>query len=399
MVAKKTSLLFICTVVFLFQLYHNSAPAGVSKIYNYGNPGDKEIDTEHRFHAGLGEDLIELLRIGSGLTNEVEVEMKAAEAVLEEAKRKALYKFRKRYYEVLKEKIQADSYFQLKNIYQNLVELLKKRYRYKESLLTDVLKAKTGLVKANNCFLNHKDRFNRGKNLLAESLGIDAQKIEIAEFESVYYLPTEERLVDAALRNRGDIKYFEAKAFQMKKRASAAAYEEITLVPFLGYSMRRDGMKRFESVLEVSPSFSNARHFRRIKGSRVDRLNSEESYWRSEAKRVSREIKKDIRSAYDKYLLEGYRSTYAVKEIDLRKEEARIEKSKLDKAVKNIKTDPASLLRIEAEIVELNLKWMIARCEMAKSYYELLYLTGVCRAEELFPRGSRDYGNLSGNQG
>ena len=105
------------------------------------------------------------------------------------------------------------------------------------------------------------------------------------------------------------------------------------------------------------------------------------------------------RSAYDKYLLEGYRSTYAVKEIDLRKEEARIEKSKLDKAVKNIKTDPASLLRIEAEIVELNLKWMIARCEMAKSYYELLYLTGVCRAEELFPRGSRDYGNLSGNQG
>jgi len=33
----------------------------------------------------------------------------------------------------------------------------------------------------------------------------------------------------------------------MKKMASAAAYEEITLVPFLGYSMRRDGMKRFES--------------------------------------------------------------------------------------------------------------------------------------------------------
>jgi len=170
MVAKKTSLLFICTVIFLFQLYHNSAPAGVSKIYNYGNPGDKEIDTEHRFHAGLGENLIELLRIGSELTNEVETEIEAAEAVFEEAKRKALYKFRKRYYEVLKEKIQADSCLQLKNIYQNLVEILKKRYRYKESLLADVLKAKTGLVKANNCFLNHKDSFNREKNLLAESL-------------------------------------------------------------------------------------------------------------------------------------------------------------------------------------------------------------------------------------
>jgi outer membrane protein TolC len=350
---------------------------------------DEEIDTEHRVYLRLRQDILNLLKVRPGLVKEGKAEIKAVEAELEEAKRRALYEFRREYLEVRGEKVQADFYLQLKNTYQSLVNLLEKRYRYKEGLLTEVLKAEKELIEADNAFLYHMDAFKRRKHLLAESLGIEEQKIEIDDIDSVYSLPSEDKLIEAALRNRGEIKYFKARALQKKERVSTAAYEEISLAPFVGYRIREDRLTGSESGPEIGLAFSIPLHFMKAKKNRVGRLKAEENYWKSEARRFSLDIKNDIRNAYEKYSQGNNYSAKAAKEIELKKEELRIEKSKLERAVKGIDADFANLLMIEAEITRLNLEKRISQYEVAKSYYELLYQAGLYQAGELLPYNSK----------
>lgn len=358
-----------------------------------GSMGDEEeeIETEHRAYLRLGQNMVQLLKVMPGLVKEKKAEIEGVEGELEEVKRRALYEFRMEYLEILEEKLQADYSLQLRNTYQDLVNLLKKRYDHKEGLFTDVLEAKNEFNKAQDAFLYHKDCFEKRRRLLAESLGIEAEKIDIEDIRLVPFLPPEERLIDAALKNRGEIKLFETKALQKKERASTAPYEEIKLTPFVGYRLREDRVTGSESGPEVGLSVTIPLNFLKIRKNRISGLRAEEMYWRSEAKRVSQVIKSEIRRVYEKYLLETSRSINLSEGIELEKEKARIEKSKIERPIKGIKADPVNLFRIEAEIKRLNLEKASAQCEIAKNYYGLLYMAGFSKPDELFS----SYGRIS----
>jgi outer membrane protein TolC len=284
-----------------------------------GNVGEGEIDTKQRLYLRLRQDIIQRTRIKPGRIKEVEAEIVLAEAELEEARRKALYELRQRYYETLEEKIQADFYLQLKSIYQNLLVLQKKRYLHKEALYSELLRTEKDLLEAKSRFLHHRNSFESKRRLLAEALGIGANEIKLEKYKLFYPLPSEDKLVEAALKNRGEIKRFEAKATQEKARASTSAYEDMTMSFYLGYRLREDRVSGFESGPEIGFTFSMPLGIKGIKDHKYKRFKAQEAAWKLESQRIRQDIKNDISRTYEKYMLENSRLLSTEKAIELKK--------------------------------------------------------------------------------
>jgi len=371
------------------QLYETQSLFGpeVNSQYSYypegGGLGEEEIYTEHWFSMRVTQDIVQLLKIKPGIVKGMEAEVEAAEAELKEAERKALFELRQEYLEILTEKIQAELYLQIKEIYQKLFEIQKKRYLYKEILLGDVLKTEMDLIKTKDSFLYHQSGFESKKKFLAKRLGIDVNEMEIEKLEFNLALPSYEQLIYAAHKNRGEIKVYKAKARQENAKATGSAYEHMRLSPYLGYQLREDRVTGSESGPVLGLAFSIPLCFKNIKNNRDDVFRAKERYCELQAKKISQDIEKDIRKAYEKYLLENSRLLSAEKNIELRVEEIRIERSRLENPLGTVKADQANLLRIEADYAKANLEKNIAKSERDKTCYELLYLSGFSWPEEL----------------
>lgn len=352
--------------------------------------GDEEINTNHRFSLRLRQDIVQLLKIKPGLIKAMEAEEEGTEADIREAERRALYELRKKYLEILGERIKANFYLQLKNILQNLFALQKKRYRYKELPLVYMLKAEMDLIQTKDTFLYHQNSFERKRRFLAEFLGINAEDIEIGEFEPSYSIPAEDKIIAAALKNRGEIKRYEENARRERAAASIVAYQDIKMSSYIGYLMRRDNAWRSRSSPEIGLAFSIPLAFKKIKDNRYSRFKAKENYWKLEAQRIAEKIKNDIRKANERYLQQSARLLRTEKELELKREEMRIEQSKRENAIRTVKIDPADLFKIEADYTRIDLEKNIARHEKNKIYYELLYLAGLYWPEEFLPYHFKD---------
>ncbi|MEE9200176.1 MAG: TolC family protein [Candidatus Brocadiales bacterium] len=355
--------------------------------YTYG-PHDGKITRdiihkEHQIKARMEQDLMGLLKVRSGETKAVEAELEGVKAELKEAERAAIFELREEYIDILEEKIQADSYLRIKDIYQDLLAIFKRRQMEKEALHSDVLEVEWALVEAKESFLTYRNNFESSKNLLALSLGLMADEIEIKDIEPLPPLPSEEKLVQATLNNRGEIKLFEANAKKEEAIASIAGVDEIETRVFGGYRLRKNKEGHWRSGPEVGISVEIPLAYRSIRNNRHKRYMEAKRFWESEARNVAGDIKKEIRLAYERYSLENIRSLNAEKGLELKQEEMRIERARLDNAVSTVKADRANLLRLRAEEAELEMEKRLAEYEKIKSYYELLFLAGVSQPEEL----------------
>lgn len=353
------------------------------KYFPGGGLSDGSANTKQHFVMRLRQDMIQLLKIKPQRIEEMEAKVESAEAEFDDVRRKVLYEFRKDYTDLLVKRTQADFYLRLKNIYRSMLDLKEKRYLYKEMLLPDVLRTEKDLIEAKDSFLYHTANLESRRALMAESLGIKVDEIKIEESKTFYSLPLEEKLLDAAVKNRGEIKQLEANARQEKARASSSSYEDITLYPYLSYGMREDTSSGYESGPEIGVVFSIPLMIPGIAHNRTSRFNFREGYYLMEVQRAAGEIKRDIRTAYEKYLLANARYINAEKGVNLKTEEMRIEQSRLQNAAKDIKADPLNLLAVEADITMLNLEKEIARYEKDKLFYELMYLSGFSQSEEM----------------
>lgn len=357
------------------------------RYFPQGGLSDGTAYTKQLFVMRLRQDLIQLLKIKPKRIEEMEAEVESAEAEFNDAKIKALYELRKDYTDLLAEKAQADFYLRLKDIYRSMLDLKVKRYLYEEALLPEVLRTEKDLIEAKDFFLYHTGNLEKRRTIMAESLGIKPDEIKIKEPETFYFLPSEEKLMDAAIKNRGEIKRLEANARQEKAKISYSAYEDITLYPYLSYGMREHIYSGYESGPEIGVVFSIPLMVPGIAHNRTNRFKFREGYYLMEEQKAAGEIKKDIRTAYEKYLLANARYINAEKGINLKTEEMRIEQSRLQNATKDIKADPLNLLAIEADITTLNLEKEIARYEKNRLFYELMYLAGFSQYEEMSSYG------------
>ena len=376
------------------ELYETQASYGpeFSSLYIYsphgGNLVGRELRRLHWIDLHLGQDVIDLLKIKPARVKEMQAEVEGAEAELKEAERRVLYELRAEYIDILEEKAQAEFYLQLKDIYQNLHELLKKRYLNKETLLSDVLNTERDLIDAKESFLAHRNSFERRRKILAESLGIEASEIEIEDPGLAYSLPQEEKVINSALKNRAEIKRLKVNASKEAARGSTSAYEDINMNLFAGYRLRDDKERPFESGPEVGMYFSIPLAYKSIKDKRSNKFKARENYWEFEAQRIMQDIKKEIRRAYEQYLVENTRFLNAEKGLELKKEEDRLERLRIENTLSDVEADPADLLRIEADTTILNSEKELAKYEKNRSYFEVLYLAGFSQPEEL---GSRHF--------
>ncbi|MCQ4574324.1 MAG: TolC family protein [Candidatus Brocadiales bacterium] len=356
-------------------------------LFIYGPRGGKvtkeEIHKEYQVWMLVEQDLVDLLKIRPGRIKEMMAGVEGAEAEFEEAQRLAIYELREQYVDILEEKTQADFYLQLKDIYQNLLAIMKIRQLEKEALLSDVLEIEGALIEAKESFLTFWNNYESSRNLLALSLGLMAEEIEIRDIRPLPPLPSEEKLTHASLKNRGEIKLFEANAKQEEARASTSAYEDIDAEIFGGYRFRKNKEGEWRSGPEVGVGFSIPLSYLGLKKSRRKRFTEAKRFWESEAKAVAEETRREIRRAYERYALENIRSLNAEKGMELKREEMRIERARIENAVSTVPADRVNLLILEAEAVEMDMEKRLAEYEKMKSYYELLFLAGVSQPEEL----------------
>ncbi len=355
--------------------------------YTYGFRNGKvtpdPLSKEHRIRGRLKQDLIQLFKTRPGKVKGVMAEVEGAEAELKEAERAALFELREQYVDILQEKAQADYYLRIKDVYQNLLAILKRRQLEKEVLYSDVLEVEQELIEAKESFLAFRNSYESNRSLLALSLGLTPDEIEVRDLSPLPPLPSEEKLIRATISNRGEVRLFEANAKKEAAEASIAAYEELETEVYADYRFRKNKKGDWRSGPEVGIKIKIPLAYRSMKNNRRRRFTAAKRFWEAEARNVTEEIRQEISLAYEKYSLDNVRYLNAEKGVELKQEEMRIERARIENAVSTVKADRATLLGLEAEKTALELERKFAEYEKTKGYYEVLYLVGVSQPEEL----------------
>ncbi len=355
--------------------------------YTYGFRNGKvtpdPLNKEHQIRGRLKQDLIQLFKTKPGKVKEVMAEVEGAESELKEAKRAALFELRQQYIDMLEEKTQADHYLRIKDIYLGLFAILKRRQLEKETLHSDVLEVEQVLIEAKESFLAFRNSFESSRSLLAMSLGLTPDEIEIRDIGFLPPLPSEEKLIHATISNRGEIALFEAYAKRDAAEASIAAYEELETEVYADYRFRKNKKGAWRSGPEVGINIKIPLAYRSMKNNRRKRFMAAKRFWEAEARNVAEAVKREISFAYEKYSLDNVRYLNAEKGVELKQEEMRIERARIENTVSTIEADRATLLSLEAEKTALDLERKLAEYEKIRGYYEVLYLVGVSQPEEL----------------
>ena len=356
--------------------YYSRYPTG-------GNLPEEEENVQHWFSMGVRQDIIQFLKVRPGRIREMDAGVESAEEALKEAESKSLYGLRCQYLDMVEEEIKTDFYISLTAIYQELFEVQNTRYNHQTALLPDLLEAQKEQAEAESALHFHQQGLARQRALLANWLGVGPEEIAIEPLDVPQTILEEEKLIDLALENRGEIHQLEAYAQMERARASTSAYDDIRLSSFLGYRLRDDRLSSTETGLGIGLTFSMPLQFRGIKNNRYQRFSARGRYWQSEAERTRQEIKREIHRAYSDFMLEQSRHDDAVKSVALTTERLRIERLNLENPVRGIGSDLAIILKLKVDLATNLLEKKIRSSGTARSFYELLYLVGLSQPEEM----------------
>lgn len=358
-----------------------------SSFYRYFPDGlslsDDEFSSKHLLTLRLTQDLIKLTKVRSGKMKQSHAEVDIVETQLHESKRKALFEFRKEYIEILESRTRISYYQKLLDLSQNLVEIKKTRYRRQEGLLTELIQVEKESHNVRELLDYYQNRFKNQKKHVAELLHLNEFEIAWNDIKLDRVQIREERVLQAAIANSGEIKINEARARLEEGRASASLYESFRLAPYLGFRMRGESFTAVRTGTEVGIRFSLPLGYIKSRSQKQDQFKANENSWKLQAEQRSFELRKELSSAYDRYLLLEAQIKNTQKILELHHENMLIERSRATQFVRSIKVDPADLLEIKAETAKLNLQKSLANYERDKIYYELLYLAGFSWPDEM----------------
>ncbi len=230
-------------------------------------------------------------------------------------------------------------------------------------------------------------------------MDIEPDEIVVEEIDPPDSIPPEERLVDLALKNRGEIRRLLANAEMERARASLSAFDDIRLSSFLGYRWRDSGSTGVEGGVGVGITFTFPLQFKDLRGSRHDRFRAMESYWRLESERAVQEIKGEIHRAYSEYLRDKALLRSDEEAIKQARERLRIELLRSERPTVSIPSDPLAALQVKADLTSMEMESHVTRCRMALDYYKLLYLAGLQGTEDIRPGSAAEKVQLSATPG
>ncbi len=359
----------------------------LSTQYSYypggGNIGDDWSNTEHRLSLRVKQDIIRLFKVTPEEVREQESEIIAIEAELSETERLVLLELRTRYTELLDDKLKADSYKTLRDLYSRMHSIIRGRSFNKEALPVDVLRVEKDLQQADAMFRYHQESYETTLKVMAESIEIAPDEIVIEDIQPADNDISLEYLVSSAIQNRGIIKQLNTRILQERSKSSSSYYKMMNLSLFLGYLLREEKNSNTLSTPEVGLTFSTPLSILQLNRVKDEQLMAEESYLKLETDITIEKLKSDIRKVYNDYKMAGSRLRQLDKESEIKKEEIRIERLKIDNTLSSIKVDPLKLLKLETELIITDMQRRITGHEKNRLYWELLFLSGSEASDEL----------------
>lgn len=372
------------------QLYEAKADLGPEFIANYtyyptgGGVTQGEFDTQYRLDLQLRQDVVELMKTKPQKVREMQAELESAQVELAQAQKKVLYDVRMEYFELLQEKIFAESYNRLKEAYEDLLGLMKKRYREKEILLSDYLPTQTSFMESKELFLNHQRNFERKRKRLAELAGLEPEQIEVHEVLFRFPIPSEDLLIASAMQNRYELGLYRARATQENARALAGRYEEIVLRPYIGYLIRDDRTTGLETGPYIGVYFRVPFGIATLRRERFKKHQALEQYWNFALERALQDIRREIATTYEDYTRASAKLLTTEKALELVTEQIRVEQAKLSDNLRTVQGDPLLLQKLRIQRIVLAREKRLAQMEILKTFYELLFLAGLSYPGQLF---------------
>lgn len=351
---------------------------------------NEDFGSKHFLSLRLSQDLIKLTRVRSKRIDSINAEMDILKSQLQQAKRLAVLEFRNDYVEILQNRSRILYYEKLIKTYEKLLEIKQNRFKEQEELLTEVLQIEKELINVKGLYTYYQTQIEKQKNILAEFFALNPSEITWDETGLTHANIHEDKLLALAVQNSDGFRLNQARSRLADVRAKTAMYENFMLTPFLGLRVRGDKIKKLKTAPEVGVSFSIPLWFNSIRSQKHKQFKSQSNSSRLEAEGEVLELKEDLISVLHEYQLLAVQIKNKDDILDLFKEKARIQRSRHNNGLRNLKLDAVHLLELEAEIAVQRLERTIYKYEQDKLYYELIYLSGLIRPEDFSHHLSKD---------
>ncbi len=354
------------------------------------NLTDEDFGRKHFFTLRLSQDLVKLTKVRSHKIDGINAQLDILTSQLQNSNRLSFLAFRKSYIEVLQNRSRIFYYKKLINAYEKIVKIKRRRYKEQEELLTEVLETEKELINVRGLHTYYQTQIDKQKNILAEFLKLSSSDIEWNETGLNHVRIREEKLLAVAVENSDGFKLNQARARLADIKADGSTYDNVTFSPYFGLRIRGDKFNQLQSGPEAGVSLSIPLWLKSIRSHKHNQYKSESKASKLAAEHEVFELKQEVISVLHKYQLLDVKIKNSNDILDLLTEKTRIQKSRHDNELRNLKLDPVTLLELEAQIAAEKLDRIYYKYEQDQVYYQLIYLAGMTRPEDFSYHLSKD---------
>ena len=333
------------------------------------NLTDEDFGRKHFFTLRLSQDLVKLTKVRSHKIDGINAQLDILTSQLQNSNRLSFLAFRKSYIEVLQNRWRIFYYKKLINAYEKIVKIKRRRYKEQEELLTEVLETEKELINVRGLHAYYQTQIDKQKNILAEFLKLSSSDIEWNETGLNHVRIREEKLLAVAVANSDGFKINQARARLADIKADGSTYDNVTSSPYFGLRIRGDKFNQLQTGPEAGVSLSIPLWLKSIRSHKHNQYKSESKASKLAAEHEVFELKQEVISVLHKYQLLDVKIKNSNDILDLLTEKTRIQKSRHDNKLRNLKLDPVTLLELEAQIAAEKLDRMYYKYEQDQLYY------------------------------
>ncbi|KAA3613898.1 MAG: hypothetical protein DWQ05_16630 [Calditrichaeota bacterium] len=350
--------------------YYRYFPNGVS--FQEG-----EIATKNWFNARFTFDLVKFFKVRALRKKEQQAAVELAEIALQKLEYEALFAFRKLYIETLHHKIQAHYAARVCSTSEKIRALRRVQFNNREALKVHILAAEIDYRENEGNLNQHQLAYEMGMKQIGLALKIPSDSFELKENFFIPFIPDENSLLQKALSNhvlnRESALYIEKELL----RSRAAAADELSLEPYLGYRMRELRQGAVEAGPEVGVRFGLGLGYFSQKHHQQKYAEATRKAIRLEEEGARQEFIHTLKTTYNQLHSLKVMVQQKNEQHQLNMESMRIEEAIAEQGIEGIDSTPLHVLELEAENYKLQKQAMEYRTEYMGTYFEMMHLSGI----------------------
>lgn len=339
---------------------------------------DDFLNTRSSLSLRLSQDLVKLFKIRPAAIEQAKVESEFAKTQLMLAQAYIIQEFRNAYINTLILKTEALHYKKSDDIYAKILTIKSKQYNSSETLLPQVLEVETKKLKYKSQFEYSSRQLENQKSGLAAFLNIyedlilwDEPNMVIPKLDLTY-------LIKKADKSNLEILKQKYQSRAAAARANRAAYEDLKFELFAGIRYRSDDLLLNSSSPEVGAQLSFPFFYPWLKRAKKARFTAQKNSAIQASHTAASQTETKVRALYDEFMFLKSQQKVAGKQVELRKENLRIETSHDQN-----RKDDENILRLKAALAEAHFESKIAKYEYLQAYYKLLYISGMSSTQKI----------------